>query len=128
MFRSAWKGLLLFFLLLSPAALSSARQESVGACQKSAQNPVAGLMSLPLQNNTSYGIGSDDRATADRQTCECVWSLPFKNNVGRVKRFGFEPVNMTAQFCGNAIQPEGAPISCLHPQIAFLFPMLPARI
>ena len=42
---------------------------------KQAQNPVADLISLPLQNNTNFGIGPDDR-TQNILNIQPVW--PFK--------------------------------------------------
>ena len=44
---------------------------------KQAQNPVADLISLPLQNNTNFGLGPDDR-TQNILNVQPVW--PFKLN------------------------------------------------
>src|SRR5258706_4614827 len=35
--------------------------ESTGDLQKATQNPVASLISVPIQNNTNFGIGPFDR-------------------------------------------------------------------
>ena len=42
-----------------PAATSAA----TGDLQKQAQNPVAGLISVPIQNNTNFGIGPFGKRT-----------------------------------------------------------------
>lgn len=38
-----------------------AAAESTDPLRKAAQNPVASLISVPVQNNNNFGIGSDDR-------------------------------------------------------------------
>jgi hypothetical protein len=51
-----------------------------------------------------------------------VWTVPLGGGVGRIMRLGMQPVNLTAQFYGNAVYPtHGSPWS-LRLQIAFLFP------
>lgn len=52
------------------------------------------------------------------------WVVPFGGGVGRIMKLGFQPVNLTAQFYGNAIHPEGASPWGMRLQIAFLFPKL----
>ena len=34
-----------------------------------------------------------------------VWTVPFGGGVGRIMKLGFQPVNITAQFYGNAVRP-----------------------
>ena len=53
-----------------------------------------------------------------------VWTVPFGGGVGRVTKFGFQPVNVTAQFYGNAVYPTGGSPWSMRLQIAFLFPKL----
>ena len=53
-----------------------------------------------------------------------VWTVPFGGGVGRVMKLGFQPVNLTAQFYGNAVHPEGTSSWGMRLQIAFLFPKL----
>jgi hypothetical protein len=53
-----------------------------------------------------------------------VWTVPFGGGIGRVMKLGFQPVNVLAQFYGNAIHPPGASPFGLRLQIAFLFPKL----
>ncbi len=47
--------------LASVTALAQDAATQGGDLAKAAQNPVADLISLPFQNNTSFGIGPDDR-------------------------------------------------------------------
>ena len=44
--------------------------------------------------------------------------------IGRVMKLGFQPVNLTAQFYGNAVYPSGGSSWSMRLQIAFLFPKL----
>src|SRR5215472_896079 len=53
-----------------------------------------------------------------------VWTVPVGGGIGRIMKFGPQPVNLTAQFYGNAVHPvSGSPWS-MRLQIAFLFPKL----
>lgn len=52
------------------------------------------------------------------------WVIPFGGGVGRIMKLGFQPVNITAQFYGNAVHPPGASPWGMRLQIAFLFPKL----
>jgi hypothetical protein len=53
-----------------------------------------------------------------------VWTVPFGGGVGRIMKIGFQPVNISAQFYGNATYPRfGSPWS-MRLQMAFLFPKL----
>lgn len=63
--------------------------------------------------------------TADwRETNGGRWVIPFGGGVGRIMRLGFQPVNLQAQFYGNAVHPPGASPWALKLQLAFLFPKL----
>lgn len=53
-----------------------------------------------------------------------VWTVPFGGGVGRIMKLGFQPVNITAQFYGNAVYPAGTSPWGMRLQIAFLFPQL----
>jgi hypothetical protein len=53
-----------------------------------------------------------------------VWTVPVGGGAGRIMKFGFQPVNLSAQFYGNAVHPvNGSPWS-MRLQLAFLFPRL----
>jgi hypothetical protein len=51
-----------------------------------------------------------------------VWTVPFGGGVGRIMKLGFQPVNISAQFYGNAVYPAGTSPWGMRLQIAFLFP------
>jgi hypothetical protein len=53
-----------------------------------------------------------------------IWTVPFGGGVGRIMKLGSQPVNLTAQFYGNAAYPAGASSWSIRLQIAFLFPKL----
>jgi len=52
------------------------------------------------------------------------WVVPFGGGIGRIMKLGFQPVNLTGQFYGNAVHPPGASPWGMRLQIAFLFPKL----
>ena len=53
-----------------------------------------------------------------------VWTVPLGGGVGRIMRLGFQPVNLSAQFYGNAEHPSGASTWTARLSIALLFPQL----
>ena len=53
-----------------------------------------------------------------------MWTAPVGGGIGRVMKLGFQPVNVTAQFYGNAVYPTGTSSWSMRLQIAFLFPKL----
>lgn len=50
--------------------------------------------------------------------------VPFGGGVGRIMKLGFQPVNISAQFYGNAVYPAGGSPWSMRLQLAFLFPKL----
>jgi hypothetical protein len=52
------------------------------------------------------------------------WLVPFGGGIGRIMKLGFQPVNVSLQFYGNAVHPPGASPWGMRLQIAFLFPKL----
>ena len=53
-----------------------------------------------------------------------VWTVPLGGGIGRIMKFGNQPVNLQVQFFGNATYPRfGSPWS-MRLQLAFLFPKL----
>ena len=54
-----------------------------------------------------------------------VWTVPVGGGVGRIFKLGLQPVNVTAQFYGNAAHPVNGSPWGMRLQIAFLFPKLP---
>ena len=57
--------LLIFVLSICTATLHAQSEEEVAneELAKKAQNPIANMISVPFQNNTSYGIGPDDKTS-----------------------------------------------------------------
>jgi hypothetical protein len=53
-----------------------------------------------------------------------VWTVPFGGGIGRIMRFGAQPVSLSAQFYGNATYPAGTSPWSMRIQLAFLFPKL----
>jgi hypothetical protein len=51
--------------------------------------------------------------------------VPMGGGVGRIMRLGAQPVNLTAQFYGNAVYPTGTSPWSMRLQISFLFPKMP---
>jgi hypothetical protein len=59
-----------------------------------------------------------------RATGSNVWTVPFGGGVGRITKLGFQPVNITAQFYGNAVHAPGASSWGVRLQFVLLFPRL----
>jgi hypothetical protein len=59
-----------------------------------------------------------------RGTDSNVWTVPFGGGVGRIMKLGFQPVNITAQFYGNAVHPPGTSPWGIRLQFVLLFPKL----
>ena len=68
------KNIVISILIIATSILYS--QENDVA--KDAQNPLANIISLPLQNNTNFGIGNDDR-TANTLNIQPIYPVLFKN-------------------------------------------------
>ena len=71
--RRPWRLALSVALVL--AASPPARGQDTENLAKAAQNPVAAMISLPLQNNTLFGVGPDDDKTANVLNIQPV--IPF---------------------------------------------------
>ena len=59
-----------------------------------------------------------------RAPSDSVWNVPFGGGVGRVMKLGFQPVNLSAEFYGNAVHPPGASSWTLRLSFVLLFPKL----
>jgi hypothetical protein len=53
-----------------------------------------------------------------------VWTVPFGGGIGRIMKIGFQPVNLSVQFYGNAVYPSGTSPWSMRMQLAFLYPKL----
>ena len=52
------------------------------------------------------------------------WVVPIGGGVGRIMKLGPQPVNISAQFFGNAVYPSGGSPWGMRLSLAFLFPKL----
>jgi hypothetical protein len=76
-----------------------------------------------LQLEKGLYITWQPRLAADwEKTSGGRWVVPLGGGIGRIMRLGFQPVNLTLQFYGNAVHPPGASPWGMRMQIAFLFP------
>jgi hypothetical protein len=85
------------------------------------------LLQYFLNYNLKHGwyITSQPIITADwRASSGNVWTVPFGGGIGKIAKLGNQPVNLTAQFYGNAVYPAGTSSWSMRLQIAFLFPKL----
>jgi hypothetical protein len=57
-----------------------------------------------------------------------VWTVPVGGGAGRVMKLGFQPVNISASFYGNAVHPVAGSSWNMRLQIAFLFPKIPPEM
>jgi hypothetical protein len=72
-----------------------------------------------------YYISISPILTANwRGTSGNVWTVPFGGGIGKIAKLGFQPVNLSAQFYGNAVNSSGASSWSMRLQIALLFPKL----
>ncbi len=80
---------------------------------------------ISYQLKKGWYISSSPILTANwRASSGNVWTVPFGGGVGRVMKLGFQPVNLSAQFFGNAVYPHGGSPWSMRLQISFLFPKL----
>jgi len=69
--------------------------------------------------------GSGEASTGNDTTGGSVWTVPFGGGVGRVMRLGYQPVNLSLNFYGNAVHPPGASSWGMRIQVALLYPKRP---
>jgi hypothetical protein len=69
--------------------------------------------------------GSGEASTGNDTTGGSVWTVPFGGGVGRVMRLGYQPVNLSLNFYGNAVHPPGASSWAMRLQVALLYPKKP---
>jgi hypothetical protein len=83
------------------------------------------INSGPIVTANWHNGAEGDAADGDDTTPGGRWTIPFGGGVGRVMRLGMQPVNLSANFYGNAVHPPGASSWGMRLQIALLFPKKP---
>jgi hypothetical protein len=78
---------------------STPRQESAEELRKAAQNPVASMISLPLQNNTDFHIGPDNK-TKNTMNIQPVIPFELNDDWNLITRTIFPLVSQPALFPG----------------------------
>ncbi len=134
------------------AAAPAAAASDADALAKATQNPVASLISVPLQNNSNFGVGDFNRTQnvfniqpvvpkklnenwmlITRVIQPIVWQPYVTQNAGGQVGFGdmnptffFSPAKPSKLiFYSNAVHPPGASSWGMRLQIALLFPQKP---
>jgi hypothetical protein len=77
--------IVLFVFLIFTTAPVYAQEKGSADLAKAAQNPIANLISLPLQNNTNFGIGPDDE-TQNIFNIQPVWPFTLNENWNLITR------------------------------------------
>ena len=83
------------------------------------------INSGPIIAANWHNKASGDAADGDDTTAGGRWTIPYGGGVGRVTRMGFQPINFSLNFYGNAVHPPGASPWGMRLQIALLFPQKP---
>lgn len=73
---------LAFIITAGPVAAQEASQSDLA---KQSQNPVASLISVPIQNNINFGIGPDDE-TQNVTNIQPVWPFSISDNWNLITR------------------------------------------
>jgi hypothetical protein len=84
------------------------------------------LTSGPIVTANWNATGSIDAATGN-DVPGGVWTVPFGGGLGQIRRLGFQPINWTVQFYGNAVHPPGGSPWRFKFQIALLYPKMPKK-
>ncbi|MGA9262261.1 MAG: hypothetical protein WBV95_09825, partial [Desulfobacterales bacterium] len=72
-------------ILIFTTCITYGQDASNSDLAKQAQNPVANLISLPLQNNTNFSIGPDDE-TQNILNIQPVWPVSINDNWNLITR------------------------------------------
>jgi hypothetical protein len=119
-----------FLVLTQPGpwtlgALVSNVWSVAGSCGRPVVNQM--LLQYFINYNLKKGwyISLSPILTANwRGSSGSVWTVPFGGGIGKIARLGYQPVNLSAAFYGNPVNPSGASSWSMRLQIAFLFPKL----
>ena len=78
-------GLVFFLIVLLMYNGAMAAEQNSQDLAKASQNPIANLISLPIQNNTNFGIGPDDE-TQNILNIQPVWPVSLNENWNLITR------------------------------------------
>jgi hypothetical protein len=85
------------------------------------------ITSSPIITANWHSKATGDAANGGDTTPGGTWTIPFGGGVGRVMRLGYQPVNISLNFYGNAVHPPGASSWSMRLQLALLYPKKPKR-
>jgi hypothetical protein len=94
-----------------------------GSGGRSAVNQMLFQYFLNYNMKKGYYVTVSPIITADwKASSGNTWTTPVGGGLGRIMKLGFQPVNLTAQFYGNAVHPVGGSPWTMRLQIALLYP------
>lgn len=76
----------LFLILIFSAGTALGQEQSQEDLAKQAQNPIANMISLPLQNNTNFGIGPDEDEVQNVLNIQPVIPFSLSENINLITR------------------------------------------
>jgi len=119
----------LFAMILLSATLIYAQETAESPTRATGENDAGAAAAEDLRKAVQgWYLSASPIITPNWEaTSGNVWTVPVGGGVGRVMKLGFQPVNITAQFYGNAVHPAGTSSWGMRLQIAFLFPKLSKR-
>jgi hypothetical protein len=83
------------------------------------------LTSAPIITANWRSKGTGEASTGNDTTGGSVWTVPIGGGAGRIMRLGYQPVNISVNFYGNAVHPPGASSWGMRLQVALLYPKKP---
>jgi len=148
--KKHWACISLILALLFLAPTLQAEQSADDLAKKS-QNPVADMISLPLQYNTYLNTGPEGSRTQDvllvqpfvnynmkdgwylttgpsisvnwsTTDSDDQWIVPIGGGIGKIHKIGKQPVNLSAKAYYNVEAPRSGAEWQLQFQMQFLFP------
>lgn len=91
--------LLLGTIMLSALSYQALAEESVEKLRAAAQNPVASMISVPIQNNTDFNIGPDNK-TKNITNIQPVWPFELNDDWNLITRTILPVVSQPGLFPG----------------------------
>jgi hypothetical protein len=85
------------------------------------------ITTSPIVTANWHSQATGDAANGNDTTSGGTWTLPFGGGAGRIMRLGYQPVNISVAFYGNAVHPPGASNWSMRMQLALLYPKKPKK-